>query len=314
MQKREWSYYGRLKPHYVQLLHFVGTGRATLRVNGAVMFDENLPKQESKMFTFFVDDELCQVSIVRQPDGQFIYDFKVHEHSSSKTGKKMFRRDRLEKIGLFSAIILVLAGMSFFVYQLRQNIHKQNDLSLGGMTALATIVRIERKMYQPDLTPFQPKTKTVIYYRFGANGHSQMSDFTIDLPARNDTSYTPAGLPLLKDDEFEVLFEAKVPENHLLRLEKPSEKQLQYYWLLARRECMKNKEITLPDKLKVAYCDCLIHNLFNKQEISALASIYNQHTDPQYSPKYNRNTYNALMQDREQRILMQDCLEKINQQ
>lgn len=307
MQKREWAYYGHLKQHLVELLHLPDADRVVIKLNGAVLFDEQLPLGNGKTFSFFIDDEFCEIKIAAQDKRQYQYDFIAHRFSTTSFGKQQKWQDRLQKIGVAGGII---ALFTFFLipvgyYLLRQQT-VNNDFNAGGISTPAQVIRIE---LQERNTPIDslPLVRTRLYYSYHYQKHNYTAETTQWLYLQNDTVYTPAGLPLFKDDAFEVLFAAQNPTQNQLRLDRPTDVQLGKYWLFAREKCTRNRDPLPPATDKNQYCDCLLYELVNQYDLVALAQFYHQFDPPTPRLRYHRTTYEQWMGQRNIRILMSNC-------
>lgn len=319
MQKRDWVFYGRIKQHLVQLYHFPEMGKVTIKLNGIKLIEEELPAGEEKKYSFFVDEELCELQLsIPNPANpkSYNYEFINHQFSTTAVGKQRKQRDRLEKIG-FAALAILLFGTIFIplMYYIFNENKDKNDLNIGGMSVPATITRIETHR---NITPSDslPKVNTTLFYTYKVAEKDYYGEKKYYMTLINDTTYTNVGLPLLKGDQFEVLFVPTEPEKNSLRLYRPTDIQLQRYWLSARDKCLANPffDTVLQNSSidKALYCDCIILELFNHAEVESLTRIYNQLSPPTQHKYYNKTTFDNFIQQREQRILLDNCLHELN--
>jgi hypothetical protein len=307
MHKREWAYYGRVKQHLVELMHLPDANRAIVRLNGNVLFDETITGNEAPVFSFFIDEEFCQIKLTPINAHQFEYTFVAHQYSTTQYGKQQKWRDRLQKIGVGGGIMLFLCLLLLpLAYYYWQQQRSNNDFQYGGISTVGQIIRIEPQVRNtpPDSLPL---VRTRIYYQYKYQKRSYTAETTTWLYHKNDTTYTPQGFPLQKGDELDVLFGAKNPEQSQLRLDHPSDTQISKYWLDARQQCLKNNE-AIPNMEKILYCDCLIYELINRYDFSALAQLLHQFSPPAPRFPYNQLSYQQFMNQREQRIIKDNCI------
>ncbi len=314
MQKREWVYHGRFKQHLVEVLHNANAEKALIRLNGAVLFDEIVPKGKNKTFHFFIDEEFCELQLQAQNNEQYAYQFITHEFSTSKFGKQQKWRDRWQKIGIGSAVILlmlfIIVPISYYTWQQQQT---HSNFKAGGISTPAQIVRLEAQVRNspPDSLP---RVRTRLYYTYSHQQRSYTGETTQWLHYRNDTLFTPAGLPLLKNDHFETLIAPQNPVQSQLRLDHPTDEQLGYYWLMARQKCNQNSDILPPSTPKELYCDCLLHKLVNQYDLAAFAYFYHQFEPIAPRWQYHRNSYAQWIGQRQIRILQNNCAAEPMQQ
>lgn len=308
MQKREWVYHGRIKQHLVEVLHAVEAEKIIIRLNGAVLFEEILPRGETKSFRFFIDEELCEVKVAtQQPHKHYTYELIAHEFSTSQFGKRQKWRDRWQKIGFGVAIaaILLLFVVPVAYYTWKQQ-HASSDFRAGGISTPAQVIRIEA---QPRNTPPDslPLVRVRLYYTYKVQQKPITAETTMWLLYQRDTLFAPTGMPLFKGDTFEVLFVAQNPEQSQLRLEHPTDEQLGRYWLMARDKCLQNHDPLPMNTDKAQYCDCLLYDLVNAYDLVAFAHFYHQFDPPTPRTRYHRLAYEQWIGQRDLRILQSNC-------
>lgn len=305
MQKREWAYYGRIKQHLVELIHLPDANRAVVKLNGNVLFNETITIGEKQTFSFFIDEEFCEIKLNPTPNNLYAYEFIAHQYSTTQYGKRQKWRDYLQKIGVGGGVAVFLCLFLFLIYRFASQKQANNDIQYGGISTTAQIIRIEAQVRNSPADSL-PLVRTRIYYHYNYQKRPYTAETTLWLVHKNDTLYTPIGLPLQKENEFEVLFSTQKPEQNQLRLDHPSDAQIGKYWLDVREKCTKNPNIA-PILNKNVYCDCLIAELINRYDINALAQFYHQFTPPTPRLQYNSITYQQFMNQRDIRIISDNC-------
>lgn len=304
INKKSWVYAGKLKRHTIELAHDLTHQKVYVRLNGILLYEESLPAQQSeKAFNFFIDDELCVLSIEKVGD-KYAYRFTSPEYSSSSTAKLRKWKDRL----LIVAIIFVFSsifggfGVPFITNIIRTN-QLNNNLEMGGIVTSADMVKggviIDGE-------------KVSLSYQYLA-GLKQIKQH-LEIPT-TDSSYRMYAslLPVTDQSSFEVLYSASNPDIHRL-LFQPSEKQLAVLKITARNACLKLGNIPVQGtQQQMVYCDCLIRYLFIHHRLEGLARIIKSSETPDSSPVYNKDTFKQFMDSALQTELQQICIRAANE-
>lgn len=284
--KSDWIFYGRLKRHWVQVFHFVQSGRVMVRLNTAGLMEEMLvPPNSSRTFQFFIDEELCKLEIIyHAATNKFEYVFQEQRYSTSSIGKWYARQDKLAWWKAAAALLLVALLVTPAVRYLLHRETTQTQL-LTGMTATATISRLER-------TNDQHNARAYYSYTMGEKTYAQST--LVRYNSRDKVYETPNGLPLDIGSSYAVLLEPDNPQNHRLLFDQPDSAEWTRLKIATRDRCIASASALQLSRAMIR-CDCQIRLLTDQFGTAALAQLYHQNTTADNNPQFNSQTYGRFM-------------------
>ena len=301
--KKDWIFYGRLKRHLVQVYHFVQTGRVMIRLNTEGLLEEMLvPPNSSQSFSFFIDDELCELKVVYDAKkNTFDYIFEDHRYSTSRLGRWYKQQDWLDKGKVVGIILLALAIISPIAYAILHKEHTQNQL-LTGMTTTAQILNLQQ-------TDAKHGALANYHYIFNQQSFNQTTQVWYNKQSKQYES--PNGLPIKQGSSFEVLVEPDNPKNNRLLFDHPTDTELVQMKIATRNVCVANSP-NKPTDQALMYCDCQIRFLYELYGIESLAYLYHQQTSSVDNPHYNLVTYGNFMTRKGIREVLERCNKTID--
>lgn len=284
--KKDWIFYGRLKRHLVQVFHFVQSGRVMIRLNTEGLLEELLvPPASSQSFSFFIDDELCELKVVYDAKkNAFDYVFESHRYSTSRIGRWYKQQDWLNVAKIAGGILFALAIISPIMYYILHKEYTQNQL-LTGMTTMAQIFSLER-------TDAKHGALARYNYSFGEQSFNQTA--VVWYNNINKQYETPNGLPIKQGSSFAVLVEPDQPTNNRLLFDQPTEQELIKIKIATRELCVKNSGNPNTEQAMI-YCDCQIRFLHEQYGTEGLAQLYHQQIPSVQNPHYNTTSYGNFM-------------------
>lgn len=104
--------------HRVGLFHGDQTGHLLVYCNTRIVVID-FSVTESKHYTFFINDELCDLS-VEEDDGKFSYGFKVDEDTDTPRNRgrqKMIRTETRQALLLALAFLLLVSLVAYVVFR-----------------------------------------------------------------------------------------------------------------------------------------------------------------------------------------------------
>ena len=113
MGQFNWTYIDEFnQKHKIGLYHGDTSGHVMLYC-GSKIVAIDFDVQEDKKYSFFVNDELCHVSIVKK-DGSFAYDLKIDKEADTIKNKERKKKEKSHfwkglSIFLFVFILVVIA-------------------------------------------------------------------------------------------------------------------------------------------------------------------------------------------------------------
>jgi hypothetical protein len=118
MSQMTWTYIADDGARYnVGLFHGDNTGHLLVYCNARIVVID-FSVRASKNYSFFINDELCDL-VIEEKDGQFFYGFKVDEvtDTARNRGRRKMMRTEVRQsllIGFLFILIILLAGWLVF--------------------------------------------------------------------------------------------------------------------------------------------------------------------------------------------------------
>lgn len=281
MAQLNWTYVSDTGRKFnVGIYHGSKTGHLVVYCNlRVVMIDFNV--LDTKTYPLFLDDELCELTIEKK-DNQFRYGFDINRKADTprnrqrKVVEKKHWRQTLLFFGAMGVIVALFAAF-FLRFDAKQKSAQREELLADfGRETIAHIDRL-----QPT------EEGTLIRFSFVADGKIQVAE----LPHPSDTPIILAyGMPLEEADEFRLRFVTNRPGIWDLRLDKPSEQQVERYSLLAQE-----RHAELHPELSRRHIQCLAGLAYDIKGVGGLADFYFQDASPERNAVANELTYKRLV-------------------
>ncbi|MCB0631033.1 MAG: hypothetical protein R2824_34420 [Saprospiraceae bacterium] len=280
MAQYNWLYLGDNGRQYnVGLFHGDRTGHIMVMCNARVVLIDFSVK-EAKDYSFFIDDELFELSIEGGP-GRYAYNCAINEDADTprnRDRKKQKRTDFRKTVALITIFALVVIGALGFaaVNQLETPAHAPPlTLAENSMETTARIF-IERK---------GEEAQTHIKYSFVADGRVREYRQQLDSDLIN-------GFPLEDGDEFVIRYVHSRPSVHELELDQPTSRQLERY---LKRTLHQHQELN-PNLTRIQ-AKCRVDIAYRLGGVEALAVLFNQQTPEKDHLIFNEITYKKFVRD-----------------
>lgn len=279
MNQFKWTYVGGDKQHHIGIFHGAKTGHLVIYCNAKIMIiDFNI--LESKTYSFFIEEELCEISIERK-DGQFFYGFEINKEADTprnRLRKKMNKRHMWQALAFFAVLFLFIAG--FIAIIASYNTNKQQQKAIFTSNSKTTYAKV-----------FPKATTNTFAYAYVADGQVLEYENTEESD-KDAVRFLQKGMPIEKGDEFKILYLPNNPKIHKIHYNEPSELQIERYIQRALA-----KEIAHNQNVDPAYAECKIRLAYEQKGITGIALFYHQKTAPHLNKHYNENTYKRLIRD-----------------
>lgn len=237
--------------------------------------------QQPKDYSFFIDDELFDLSVKGKP-GSYNYQCAINEEADTprnRIRKKQKRLDYRKSVALIVAFALTIIGVLGFAVVSQKEpppVENQALLQQNGILTSARI-HLQTSADQPDMTTFS--------YSFIADGQvrnyrQMMEDGLVN------------GFPLENDDEFRLQYLPGRSGTHLLQLDQPTDNQLNRY---LDRTIRRHQELN--PKLTASAAACQVKVAHRLGGVEALAVMFHQQAPQQAHPLYNELSYKKLIRD-----------------
>jgi len=278
MNKFHWTYvddYG--KAHQVGLMHGARTGHVLVHCNTKIILID-FKVLQSKTYSLFIDEELCEISIERK-DNQFLYGFEINKDVDTplnRSRKAEEKKHIWQGVLFFGGILLSVA----IIFAVMTNYKNNRDARLadellaknGEITFAKVFLEEEAIKYT-----YISKEKVLSFHT--------PSDEALKLINSN-------GFPLENGDEFELLYVPHNPKVHKINFEQPSDVQKGVY-----RQRAIDQELLLHSALDSTIAACRADIAFELKGIAGWADFYHQNTPKTANAKHNELTYKRLVRD-----------------
>lgn len=277
MSQFNWTVLGQHgKKYRIGLYHGNTSGHLMVYCNYKVMLID-FSVLDSKTYTFFLDEELCELNLERHGN-HFRYGLNLNKEADTPLNRKrrLLDRKNMLKAGLFLgglilAISLLIFGIKYF--QNNQTAEKKEErLQLAGKNTTGRFIREEGS--------------DVWTYFFVADNTSYSYKKT-DYKLQQDFPYP---LPLVSGDEFQITYDYHNPNIHRIEWDIPNEKVVRRL----QNFLQPLLESWHPDKTS-REISCQIQTAYEVEGLDGLADLYRQNEADTNENNYNRNSYFRLI-------------------
>jgi len=278
MGQYTWKYVETQQPQTVTLYHGDTTGHVLITLNSKVLIID-FKVRETKSYSFFIDEELCEVHIKRNEDS-FSYSFEIDKNVQTPLNerrKKTEKKHLWQTAGFFGSMVLAVILIILGIQWSKRQTSKINNYD-GETTAIISLSEEENN------------------YTYEIDG----------LLYENELSQLPTEInnfPLETNDEFLIKYSKYKPEKHQFSFDLPTEKQIEKY----TQRAIDKQVSTFPNKSK-EHARCLVNIGFGMKGNSALADFYFQDKSENENSKHNANSYKRLIRSVEFQQKAKECL------
>ncbi len=295
--------------HRVGLYHGDNSGHLVIHCNLRVI-QLDFSVKESRAYSFFIEDEFCELSLQKEPDGRFSYQFLVNktvDTPRNRDRKAGQRRDN-RQLGLFVggfllALGLVFVGLTCFGRHQRQKELNQTSLFHNASEENARRLATEGRMSTAQLyLVFEGLERKVFYGFTTADSVHVSGKFAVP-----DTGQIllPNGFPLQDHDAFDLRYLPADPQVHRLDFYQPTRSTIVTYLRLAT-----GAELRAHPDQSAQRCQC-IALVTAQQGWEKLADVIFQQKSVEQNERHNQDTYLRLMRDPAfAKTLQQECWDK----
>ena len=245
---------------------------------------------EDKTYSFFIEEELCELSIERKGD-QFFYGFKTNakvDTPLNQARKKQSRKYLYQSLAFVAFLLVAVSIGSLTMHYLNADYDRltlEQQLSKMGKETHARI------MLSPD-----GKGKQVEYF-FTVNG----KPYTVETPF--DQSEQPllleTGMPLEVGDEFLLQYLPDNPLLHSISYDSPSAGTLESY----RKRALAAYQEQHPEQSD-DFSRCLTEVAFESEGIKGLAMVYFAKTQEAENKLFNKKAFKEWIDSHDFKMAM----------
>lgn len=294
--------------HRVGVYHGDQSGHLVIHCNLRIV-QIDFSVKESRTYSFFIEDEFCEVRLVREKIG-FSYEFFVNKTANTplNRARRVFearnRRYMVALIGGMAFIIALFFIFSFWQRSRRDHLLAKNSLTNQLSAGAAQQLMEQGKNAEAQLFIVEQDGRRKVFYGFTTADSLRVSGI-FSVP---DTGaiWLPTGLPLQDRDVFALRYLPTEPRTHRLDFDRPGTATiLGYMQAAAAAEQKKHPEYSK----EKAYCIAKTVEQFRGWRF--LGHLIRQTAKPPGSPTFNAESYLRLMRDPElERMLKINCWDR----
>lgn len=295
--------------HRVGLFHGDNTGHLLIHCNMRVI-QIDFSVKESRSYSFFIEDELCQISIYKETGG-YSYEFKMDRKVDTPLNRqrKALNRQNLKYV-LWSAagLLLVVVGVAYGLHRFDKwqedyRFMENSLLSAEAFTSQGKLATQGKPAIAQLFFHTEGKQKKVFYTFTTADSVRTTGQFKVsgEVPF-----LLPTGFPLADNDAFRVTYLPTNPRAHRVEFDAPTRATVTRYVHLA--QSMEQQYHPEDSPARVA---CLILTAAEKRDWPVLAEFIFQGKEAKENARFNHDTYLKMIRDPEMADLVKrDCWDK----
>lgn len=262
------------------MFHGMRTGHLLVHCNKRIMLID-FRVLKSKSYSFFLDDELCEIKLERKGD-HFFYSFDINREVDTPRNrhrKKIDKKHWRQSLLFFGSIAVLSVAFGFGIKYL----HSQR-----AQPQLAELLENNYRTASTKVFILSPESAGLkADYAFVVNGKTY--EKRISLPG----IILSTGMPLEQGDEFLVRYVVGRPGINQIALDQPTEQQIERY---RQRALAKHRQLH-PGQSK-SHIECRLGVAYQLKGIGGLADFYYQQSDSKDNPDHNNLTYNQFINNK----------------
>jgi len=277
LNKLNWTYLGdNNKKHHVVLMHGAQSGHLLVYCNTTILLID-FEILESKTYSFFIEDELCEINIEYISEENYSYGFNINKDADTprnRNRKKIAKKHALQSFGFLVCCTLFVLVSIFIGTSLERS---------NQALPFATNLMYEAKA---EVLVESDQEKQLISYVFTVGNQA-----FIDKKDHQESAkiIDKNGMPLESGDELMIKYHPNNPNYNKIDFSKPVPQQLAIY-----RERAINKYLSSHPNSDPKYCTCMANVAYELKGTNGLADIYFMNTSAEVNPIHNENSFKRL--------------------
>jgi hypothetical protein len=296
--------------HRVGLYHGDESGHLMIHCNLRVV-QIDFSVKETKTYSFFIEDEFCEIHIVKEPDGRFGYEFVVNKTVDTPRNRirRVDERRIRRQMALFIAGFFVVMVAGFFGFRWFDRWQQAKRLSQNSLYSTLSAENVRRLSFEGKTGTarlFETREAMVrkVFYGFTTADSAQISG-SFKVP---DTGLIllPNGFPLSDRDEFSVTYLPSDPQVHRLDFYQPTRSTIATYVRMAG-DAERRAHPEVSEKRSI----CLALSAAELKGWQSLADFIFQAKTPKENERHNRDSYLRLVRDMDYtKAVEEECWDK----
>lgn len=279
LSQYNWTYVGGGGRNFtVTLFHGKRTGHVLILLNAQVV-QIDFSVRESKTYSFFIEDEFCQIRLERRGEEMYYFfeiDKKV-DTPRNRARKKQERRYLIQVFVFFGFLVALASGTALGIQAYNKKL-KTRQMSATMYTSV-TIGWVE-------VDTLHPSSLVRYYYVVGNMKYSGSSYLDSVLTADDPV------IPLAQGDEFTVRYNPDYPEfSKIFFPEYTGPQKLRYLDRTLQRH------LELNPAIHPSLARCMLELALEREGAEGLADFFYQNAEPSANPLHNKDSYHRLVRD-----------------
>ncbi|MCB0543270.1 MAG: hypothetical protein KDC70_07115 [Saprospiraceae bacterium] len=282
--------------HRVGLYHGDQSGHVVIHCNLRVV-QIDFSVKDTKKYSFFIEDEFCELSLVKEKDGTFGYDFHVNKTVDTprnrirRVDERRIRKQMALFIGGFLAVVL-LGFLGFRRFGQRQELDRLSQSSLFSNLNRENVQRLamEGKADTARLFIVEEAMQRKVFYGFTTADSTRISG-AFPAPDKG-VIMLPNGFPLSDRDGFLVTYLPSNPQIHRVDFYQPTRATVERYVRMAG-EAERKAHPDISERRSI----CMALSAAQLRGWTSLADFIFQTKTTDENDRHNQNSYQRLIHD-----------------
>lgn len=253
--------------------------------------------KETRTYSFFIEDELCEITLERMPDGKFQYGFELNKKADTPLNRIRKADDKkIRKQLIFFGLGFVgLLATLFFGLQMYGKQQREKQLSATSLFSHIDDDSVRKlnehgKPAEAQLIVLSEAGKRRVLYGFLTPDSTRISG-TFQVPDTGQI-YLPNFFPLADRDAFAVRYLPENPQVHRLDFFHPSAATVTRYHRLAIAAEQNNHP-----EFSLRRCACRVQVLSDQKGWFHLPLFIFQDKTKNENERYNKESYLRACRD-----------------
>jgi hypothetical protein len=292
MAQMNWVYLDNAgKSHRVGMYHGNKTGHVLIYCDLKVV-QVDFSVKETTYYSFFIEEELCEVHIVREKDGWFGYEFKINKKIDTPLNqrrKSVLRSERKQfAVGIGIMLLFIGCLLVFNQYQRQKRItDSTSERSILGLLNPSQVRQLQQRGLPCTATfvTLEENGRPIAYYKIKA-ADSTIINGKVENP-NGGKIYLPSGYVLGNQHTFKGQYLPENPIVHRVNFYAPDSTTIKAY----TQEAIQIDQLLHPEK-NTEYSRCLADAILLNRNWQSLVTMIHQNDGADA-----KNSYLRLVRD-----------------
>ncbi len=280
--------------HRVGLYHGDHSGHLLIHCDARIV-QVDFSVKESRVYSFFIEDELCEIGVHKEAEG-FSYDFRINRQVDTPRNRQRRAVERRNWWGVGAVLLALIAVISAAVFFLLRWDRQQKQERWAQAFVFYLSPRQERRLLTEGHTSIAQlfvayeNQRRVVYYSFLTQDNRPITG-RFEVP---DTGLIllPNGFPVHDRNAFTVRYVPGEPGIHRLLFEEPTTETIAHYLDQATRAQQAANPNDSPGRSR-----CVAQLTLQEKGWTYLADLIFQTASARQNPQHNRDSYLRLIRD-----------------